>query len=238
MNKLIKKLKIHIYADGADHEEIKRFNKLKFVKGFTTNPSLMKNSNVDNYKTFAEKVLKIVKNKSVSFEIFADDHNEILNQAMEIKSWGKNVYVKIPYYNSKGLKNIKLINKLSNNGVNLNITALFNFSQVNEVFKNINKNSQTILSIFAGRVADTGENPSIIIKKSVKLTKKIKKIKILWASCRELYSIFLANEVGCQIITVPNSILKKINLVGKNLDKYSKETSKKFFEDSKGIKFN
>lgn len=238
MNKLIKKLKIHIYADGADHKEIRKFNKLKFVKGFTTNPSLMKNSNVDNYKTFAKKVLKIIKNKSVSFEIFADDHDEILNQAMEIKSWGKNVYVKIPYYNSKGLKNIKLIKKLSNNGVNLNITALFNFRQVNEVFKNINKNSQTILSIFAGRVADTGENPSIIIKKSIKLTKKIKKIKILWASCRELYSIFLANEVGCQIITVPNSILKKINLVGKNLDKYSKETSKQFFEDSKGIKFN
>jgi transaldolase len=238
MNKLIKKLKIHIYADGANLKEIKDFNKLKFIKGFTTNPSLMKNNNVDNYKSFAKKVLGIVKNKSVSFEIFADDYSEILKQAMEIKSWGKNVFVKIPFYNSKGSSNIKLIKILSKNGVNLNITALFNFNQVKDVFKNIDKNSQSILSIFAGRIADTGINPSIIIKKSVALTKRTKKIKILWASCREIHSIFQADDVGCHIITVPDSILKKINIVGKNLNDYSKETSRQFFEDSKGIKFN
>ena len=237
MNKILKKLKIHIYADGANPKEIKTFNKLKFVKGFTTNPSLMKNNKVSNYRSFAKQVLKIVKNKSISFEIFADNHNEILQQAMEIKSWGKNVYVKVPYYNSKGFKNIKLIKKLSNNGVNLNITALFTFDQVKDVYKNINKKSQTILSIFAGRVADAGINPTTIIKKSVKLSKKTKKVKILWASCRELYSIFLANDIGCHIITVPDSILKKINLVGKNLIIYSKETSKQFFDDSKGISF-
>ena len=238
MNKLIKKLKIHIYADGANLKEIKDFNKLKFIKGFTTNPSLMKNNNVDNYKSFAKKVLEIVKNKSVSFEIFADDYSEILKQAMEIKSWGKNVFVKIPFYNSKGSSNIKLIKILSKNGVNLNITALFNFNQVKDVFKNIDKNSQSILSIFAGRIADTGINPSIIIKKSVALTKRTKKIKILWASCREIYSIFQADDIGCHIITVPDSILKKINIVGKNLNNYSKETSRQFFKDSKGIKFN
>ena len=238
MKKNLNKLKIHIYADGADLKEIKTFNKKKYISGFTTNPSLMKNSNVKNYKSFAQKVLKIVKNKSVSFEIFADDHNEILKQSKEIKSWGKNVYVKVPYFNSKGQKNLRLINKLSKLGINLNITALFNYNQVKEVFKNIDKDSQTILSIFAGRVADTGIDPTIIIKKSIKLTNKNKKVKILWASCRELYSIFLANKVGCQIITVPNSILKKINLVGKNLTKYSKETSNQFFKDSKGIKFN
>ncbi len=238
MKKNLNKLKIHIYADGADLKEIKTFNKKKYISGFTTNPSLMKNSNVKNYKSFAQKVLKIVKNKSVSFEIFADDHNEILKQSKEIKSWGKNVYVKVPYFNSKGQKNLRLINKLSKLGINLNITALFNYNQVKEVFKNIDKDSQTILSIFAGRVADTGIDPTIIIKKSIKLTNKNKKVKILWASCRELYSIFLANKVGCHIITVPNSILKKINLVGKNLTKYSKETSNQFFKDSKGIKFN
>lgn len=238
MNKLIKKLKIHIYADGANLKEIKDFNKLKFIKGFTTNPSLMKNNNVDNYKSFAKKVLEIVKNKSVSFEIFADDYSEILKQAMEIKSWGKNVFVKIPFYNSKGSSNIKLIKILSKNGVNLNITALFNFNQVKDVLKNIDKNSQSILSIFAGRIADTGINPSILIKKSVALTKRTKKIKILWASCREIYSIFQADDIGCHIITVPDSILKKINIVGKNLNNYSKETSRQFFKDSKGIKFN
>ena len=238
MTKNLNKLKIHIYADGADLKEIKTFNKKKYISGFTTNPSLMKNSNVKNYKSFAQKVLKIVKNKSVSFEIFADDHNEILKQSKEIKSWGKNVYVKVPFFNSKGQKNLRLINKLSKLGINLNITALFNYDQVKEVFKNIDKDSQTILSIFAGRVADTGIDPTINIKKSIKLTNKNKKVKILWASCRELYSIFLANKVGCHIITVPNSILKKINLVGKNLTKYSKETSNQFFKDSKGIKFN
>ena len=238
MKKNLNKLKIHIYADGADLKEIKTFNKSKFIRGFTTNPSLMKSSNIKNYKSFAQKVLKIVRNKSVSFEIFADDHNEILKQSKEIKSWGKNVYVKVPYFNSKGQKNLRLIKKLSKLGINLNITALFNYDQVKEVFKNIDKDSQTILSIFAGRVADTGIDPTIIIKKSVKLTNKNKKVKILWASCRELYSIFLANKVGCQIITVPNSILKKINLVGKNLTRYSKETSNQFFKDSKGIKFS
>ncbi len=237
MKKLISKLKIHIYADGANPKQIQKFNKLKFVKGFTTNPSLMKNNKVNNYKTFAKQILKIVKSKSVSFEIFADDYVKILKQAIEIKSWGKNVYVKVPYYNSKGQKNIKLIKELSNKGVNLNITALFTYEQVKEVYKNLNKNSQTILSIFAGRVADTGKNPSVVIKKSIKLAKKTRKVKILWASCRELYSIFLANEIGCHIITVPDSILKKINLVGKNLTTYSKETSKQFFEDSKEISF-
>jgi len=238
MIKRLKKLKIHIYADGADLKEIETFNKSKLINGFTTNPSLMKSSNVKNYKSFAQQVLKIVKDKSVSFEIFADDQNEILKQAKEIKSWGKNVFVKVPYFNSRGNKNLSLIKKLSKLGINLNITALFTFSQVKEVFNNIDKDSQTILSIFAGRVADTGIDPTIIIKKSIKLTNKNKKIKILWASCRELYSIFLANKVGCDIITVPNSILKKINLVGKNLTKYSKETSNQFFKDSKGIKFN
>lgn len=238
MTKYLNKLKIHIYADGADLEEIKTFNKSKFISGFTTNPSLMRSSNVKNYKSFAQQVLKIVKNKSVSFEIFADDPSEILKQSKEIKSWGKNVYVKVPYFNSKGQKNLRLINKLSKLGINLNITALFNYSQVKEVFKNINKDSKTIFSIFAGRIADTGIDPTSIIKKSVKLTIKNKNAKILWASCRELYSIFLANKIGCHIITVPNSILKKINLVGKNLTKYSKETSNQFFKDSKGIKFN
>ena len=238
MNKLLKNLKIHIYADGANSKEISNFNKLKFVKGFTTNPSLMKSNNVENYKAFAKKILNIVKNKSISFEIFADEHNEILKQAKEIKSWGKNVYIKVPYYNSKGKHNIDLIRELSNQGVNLNITAIFTFEQVKHVFKNLNKNSQTILSIFAGRIADTGRNPNIIIKKSVELTKKNRKIKILWASCREIYSIFNANEIGCHIITVPDTILKKLSLVGKNLNKYSIETSKQFLLDSKGINFN
>ena len=239
MNSLIKKLKINIYADGANTTEIAKFNKLKFVKGFTTNPSLMKSNKVDNYQIFAKKILKIVNDKPISFEIFADEFNQIIQQALKIKSWGKNVFVKIPYYNSKGSSNIKLIKELSKRGINLNITAIFNFYQVKSVYQNINKSSQTIISIFAGRIADTGRNPSEIIKKALKLTKPHnKKIKILWASCREIYSIFHANEIGCQIITVPDSILRKINLVGKDLKNYSKETSKQFFQDSIGIKFD
>mgnify|MGYP006079289161 FL=1 len=238
MNKLIKDLKIHIYADGANSKEVAMFNKLKYVKGFTTNPSLMKNNNVLNYKTFAKKILNATKGKPVSFEVFADDHNEILKQANTIKSWGSNIFVKIPYYNSKGKSNLNLIKILSKQNVKLNITSIFNYNQVRHVFNNISKNSHSILSIFAGRVADTGRDPVEIVKKAVQLTKGTKKIKILWASCRETYSIFTADKIGCDIITVPNSILKKMKIIGKDLDKYSAETSKQFFLDSRGINFN
>jgi transaldolase len=236
--KKINKLKTKIFADGADLTKISHLNSKKYIAGFTTNPSLMKNSNVKNYETFSKKLLNIVKKKSISFEVTSDDINEMEIQAYKINSWGKNVFIKIPFTNSKGKKNLQLIKKLSDNNIKLNITALFTYEQVLEVYKVLNKNSESYLSIFAGRIADTGIDPSIIIKQTYKLVKKNRKIKILWASCREIYSIFQANKLSCDIITVPYSLLSKLKLIGKNLNKYSVETSRDFFKDSKDIKFN
>ena len=236
--KKINKLKIKIFADGADLRKISNLNNKRYISGFTTNPSLMKSSNVKNYETFSKKLLKIVKNKSISFEVTSDNIVEMEKQAYKINSWGKNVFIKIPFTNSKGKKNLKLIKKLSDNNIKLNITAIFTYKQVSEVYKVLNKNSETYLSIFAGRIADTGVDPSIIIKQTVKLIKKTRKIKILWASCREVYSIFQADKLNCDIITIPYGLLSKLKLIGKNLHKYSVETSKDFFKDSKDIKFN
>ena len=236
--KKINKLKIKIFADGADLRKIYNLNNKRYISGFTTNPSLMKSSNVKNYETFSKKLLKIVKNKSISFEVTSDNIVEMEKQAYKINSWGKNVFIKIPFTNSKGKKNLKLIKKLSDNNIKLNITAIFTYKQVSEVYKVLNKNSETYLSIFAGRIADTGVDPSIIIKQTVKLIKKTRKIKILWVSCREVYSIFQADKLNCDIITIPYGLLSKLKLIGKNLHKYSVETSKDFFKDSKDIKFN
>lgn len=236
--KKINNLKIKIFADGADIKKITHLNKLKYISGFTTNPSLMKNSNVKNYETFSKKLLNIVKNKSISFEVTSDNLKQIEKQAYKINSWSNNVFVKIPFTNSKGKKNLKLIKKLSNNNIKLNVTSLFTYDQVREVYRVLNKRTESYLSIFAGRIADTGVDPSITISRAVKLAKQTKKIKILWASCREVYSIFTADKLKCHIITVPYSLLSKFKLLGKNLNKYSVETSKDFFKDSKNIKFN
>lgn len=235
--KKINNLKIKIFADGADLLKIKKLNNKNYISGFTTNPSLMKSSNVKDYKVFSKKLLKIVKHKPISFEVTSDNIYEMEMQAYMINSWAKNIFIKIPFTNSKGKKNLKLIKKLSDNGVKLNITALFTYKQVLQVYKVLNKSYEAYLSIFAGRIADTGIDPSPIINQSVKLVKKNKKIKTLWASCREVYSIFHADKLKCDIITVPYSILSKFNLIGKNLDQYSIETSKDFFKDSKDIKF-
>lgn len=236
--KKINNLKIKIFADGADIKKISYLNKLKYISGFTTNPSLMKSSNVKNYETFSKKLLNIVTNKSISFEVTSDNLKQIEKQAYKINSWSNNVFVKIPFTNSKGKKNLKLIKKLSNNNIKLNVTALFTYDQVIEVYRVLNKRTESYLSIFAGRIADTGVDPSITISKAVKLVKQTKKIKILWASCREVYSIFSADKLKCHIITVPYSLLSKFKLLGKNLNNYSVETSKDFFKDSKNIKFN
>ena len=235
--KKLNNLKIKIFADGADLNKISDLNNKKYISGFTTNPSLMKSSHVKNYEIFSKKLLKIVKNKSISFEVTSDNISEMEMQAYKINSWGKNVFVKIPFTNSKGKKNLKLIKKLSDNNIKLNVTALFTFKQVLEVYRVLNKNSETYLSIFAGRIADTGVDPSLIMKQSSLLVKKNRKIKILWASCREVYSIFQANKLNCDIITVPYNLLSKLKLIGKNLNQYSVETSKDFFKDSKNIKF-
>ena len=234
----MKKLKIKIFADGADTKKIISLNRNSIISGFTTNPSLMNKENILDYKTYSKKILKFVKTKPLSFEVTSDTLNQMEKQALEIASWSKNIYVKIPFLNSKGKNTIKLISKLANRGIKINVTALFTHKQALRVLNALTKDAVVYLSIFAGRIADTGRDPSIIIKKTVKSAKKYKNVNILWASCRQIYSIFEAEKLGCHIITVPHDMLKKMNLINKNLDKYALETSKEFFIDSKKIKFS
>ena len=225
--------KISIYADGADLKQILKLNKLNYIKGFTTNPTLMRASGIKDYKKFAIQLLSKIKNKPISFEVFADELPEMERQAYEIAKWGKNLNIKIPITNSKGVSTKKLISKLSNDGIICNVTAIFTFNQLNELMKEINKESHIILSIFAGRIADSGVDPEIILKKCSKILKKFPNAKLLWASTREIFNIFQAKRSGCQIITVPHSILSKLNNINKNLNVFSIETVKMFYADAK-----
>jgi transaldolase len=233
----IKNLKINIFADGASIDDMFNLNKKNYISGFTTNPSLMKQARITDYKTFAMQILKKINLKSVSFEVTSDSFNEMEKQALEIKKWSKNIFIKIPFTNSKGQKTIDLIKRLSDRGLKLNITSVFTYEQAKEVLSVLNKNSEAYISIFAGRIADTGRDPAKIIKKCVAASKKFKKVSILWASCREIYNIFEADKAGCHIITVPHTILKKFSIIGKNLEKYSVETARDFYLDSKDIIF-
>jgi transaldolase len=233
----IKDLKIKIFADGASIKDMFDLNKKKYISGFTTNPSLMKQAKITDYKTFAMQILKNINYKSVSFEVISDSFDEMERQALEINKWSNNIFIKIPFTNSKGKKTIQLIKKLSIRGLKLNITSVFTYEQAKEVLNVLNKNSEAYISVFAGRIADTGRDPVKIIKKCIFACKKFKKVSILWASCREIYNIFEANKAGCHIITVPHSILKKFSLIGKNLENYSIETARDFYLDSKNIFF-
>lgn len=229
--------KIKIYADGADINGMLEEYKKGIVKGFTTNPSLMKKAGVKDYKSFSKEVLKNITDMPISFEVFADDEEKIMQEAREIKKWGENLYIKVPITNTKGVYNSNVIKTLSNEGVKLNVTAIFTIEQVKEVLANIDKNTPAIISIFAGRIADTGVNPVNIMKEAVSLCKNYPNIEILWASCRELYNIFDAQDSGCHIVTVQNDLLKKLNLIGKDLLEYSKETVVDFFKDGKSLGF-
>ena len=230
---------IKIFADGADYKSIVNYNKKFFIKGLTTNPSLMKKSGVKNYADFAKRVLKVVNKKPISFEVFCDDFPGMYEQAKKISSWGKNVYVKIPVTNTKGQGSYDLIKQLSGENIKLNITAIFTEHQIDRVVKSLNPKTRSIISIFAGRIADSGINPEQLIQKSLKLlkNKKNKNCEVLWASTRELYNIVSAKNIGCHIITVPNNILDKLNLFGRNLEKYSLETVKEFYRDAKKAGF-
>jgi len=230
-------MKIKIYCDSANLEVIKKLNKSYLVDGFTTNPSLMRQAGAKDYKKYSQKLLKICKKKPISLEVFGDTFNQMLNQANTINSWGKNVYVKIPVVNSKGLFSGKVINTLSKKGVKLNITAVYTVPQVKKIIKSINKKSKTIISIFSGRMSDVGKDPIPIIKESVRLTKKLKNIKILWASTREAYNYLQAQKYGCHIITMPSSIIDKISKFGKTYEELTLDTVKKFLKDSKDSNF-
>ena len=230
-------MKTKIFCDSADIETIKKFDKNPLVDGFTTNPSLMKKAGAKNYKNYSLKLLSVCKKKPISLEVFADTPSQMLRQANIINSWGKNVYVKIPVINSKGLFSGSIINKLSNKGIKLNITAVYTVSQVKKILKKINKNSKTIISIFAGRMADVGKDPFPIISESVRLTKKLKKVDILWASTREAYNYTQAKNCGCSIITMPPSIIQKISKFGASFQNLTLDTVKKFLKDSKDSNF-
>ena len=230
-------MKTKIFCDSADFEVIKKFNKNPLVSGFTTNPSLMRLSGAKNYKNYSLKLLEVCNKKPISFEVFGDTFDHMLQQALIINSWGKNVYVKIPVVNSKGLFSGKVINVLSKKGVKLNITAVYTVSQVRKILKNINRNSKTIISIFSGRMGDAGKDPIPIIKESVRLSKKMKKVEILWASTREAYNYLQAKNCNCSIITMPPAIIQKISKFGKTYQELTLDTVKKFLIDSRNSNF-
>ena len=226
-----------IYCDSADYKIIKKYNKYNLVKGFTTNPSLMRLAGAKNYKDYSKKILKICKNKPISFEVFSDDLNLMINQAYLINSWGKNVYVKIPVVNSRGKFTGKVIKELSSQGVKLNITAVYTFEQVKKIYKLLNKNTKSIISIFAGRMSDTGKDPIPVFKSSLNLTKKNKNIMILWASTREAYNFMQAKKLRCDIITMPPKIIDQIKNFGKSYKSLTINTVKNFLIDSKKSRF-
>ena len=230
-------MKTEIYCDSADLETIKKLNSNTLVKGFTTNPSLMRLAGAKNYKNYSLKLLKICNKKPISLEVFGDNFDQMFNQANIINSWGNNVYVKIPVVNSKGIFSGKVISALSKNGVKLNITAVYTINQVKKIIKRINKDSKIIISIFSGRMGDVGKDPIPIIKESVRLTKRLRNVKILWASTREPYNYLQAKNCGCSIITMPAAIIEKISKFGKTYQELTLDTVKKFLKDSRDSNF-
>ena len=225
-----------IFCDIADINLIKKFNKKKIVKGFTTNPSLMRKANAKNYSKYSKEIIKIT-NKPVSFEVFADDKKNMIVQGNKISDWGRNIYVKIPVTNSKGKFMGKVIKNLNKNKIKLNITAVYSSSQTNKILKNIDKKTKVIISIFAGRAGDTGKDPVPEFVKSIKIAKKFHNVEILWASVREPYNFIQAKQLGCHIITIPPSIIEKIQRFGKTFEKLTIETVKSFLVDSRKSKF-
>ena len=226
-----------IFCDIADLSSIKEFNKFKIVKGFTTNPSLMRKAGAKDYKSYSKRILKICNKKPVSLEVFADEYKEMKKQALQINTWGNNVYVKVPVTNSKGIFMGPIIKELNNLNIKLNITAIYSAKQTEKILKLINKKTKVIISIFAGRAGDTGKDPVPEFKKSISISKKFKNVDILWASVREPYNYLQAKQLGCHIITVPPSMIEKIEKFGKSVDELTRETVKAFLVDSQKSKF-
>tara|TARA_Y100000591_G_scaffold254066_1_gene225727 strand:+ start:525 stop:1220 length:696 start_codon:yes stop_codon:yes gene_type:complete len=226
-----------IYCDSAELKIIRKFSKVKIVKGFTTNPSLMRKAGAKDYKLYSKKILKACKNKPVSFEVFGDDYYNMKTQAIEINKWAKNIYVKVPVINSRGKFMSRIIKELNNKNIKLNITAVYTAKQTQKILNLINKKTKVIISIFAGRAADTGKDPIPEFEKSIFLARKYKNVKILWASVREPYNYLQAKQIGCQIITIPPKIIDQINKFGKSFNHLTKETVKNFLIDSKKSNF-
>ena len=225
-----------IFCDIADINIIKKFDRKKIVRGFTTNPSLMRSAGAKDYLKYSKKIIKITK-KPISCEVFADEINNMILQGQKISKWGKNVYVKVPVTNSKGQFTGRVIKKLNSNKIKLNITAVYTANQTKKILNNIDKKTKVIISIFAGRMADVGKDPVPQFKESLKISKKFKNVEILWASTREPYNYTQARNLGCHIITVPPSIIEKIENFGKTFEKLTKDTVKGFLKDTRKSKF-
>ena len=236
--KLVSDLKIKIFADGADRGGILEMYGRPFISGFTTNPTLMNKAGIRDYRAFAADILRAVPDRPFSFEVFADDFQEMKRQAVEIASWGSNVYVKIPVTNTKQAPATSLIADLTSLGVKLNVTAVMTLPQTEKIVEVLGGTKGAIVSIFAGRVADTGRDPVPHMKEALRIVRRVPGVELLWASPRELLNIFQADEIGCDIITVTNDILKKLDNVGKDLDEYSLDTVKMFHSDAASAGFS
>ena len=230
-------MSIKIFCDIADFNLIKKFNKKKIVKGFTTNPSLMRKAGAKDYKSYSKKILNVCRNKPISLEVFADNHDSMIEQGVKINDWGKNIYVKVPVVNSKNKFTGKVIKDLNNRNIKLNITAVYTAKQTAKILKVINKKTKVIISIFAGRAGDTGKDPIPEIMKSIRMAKNFKNVEILWASVREPYNYIQAKQLGCHIITVPPPIIEKIEKFGKSFQDLTSETVKAFYKDAISARF-
>ncbi len=230
-------MKTKIFCDIADISSIKKFNNKPIVKGFTTNPSLMRKAGAQDYKSYSKQILKVCRNKPISFEVFADDQKSMIEQGEKINTWGKNIYVKVPVVNSKNKFSGKVIKELNSKNIKLNITAVYTAKQTAKILKVINKKTKVIISIFAGRAGDTGKDPIPEFIKSIKLAKNYKNVEILWASVREPYNYLQAKQLGCHIITIPPTLIEKIEKFGKSFNQLTIETVKAFLVDSKKSNF-
>jgi len=230
--KKVEELKVKIFADGADKAGMLEMYEKPFVKGLTTNPTLMKKAGITDYRAFCKDILTSINDKPLSFEVFSDDFAEMEHQALEIASWGDNVYVKIPITNTKQETCYALVEKLANQKVKLNVTALMTLDQVRNVVAALDPNIPSYVSVFAGRIADTGYDPVPLMTTAVEILKVAPAAELIWASPRELLNIFQADDIGCHVITVTNDILKKLSLVGYDLNEYSLDTVKMFYADA------
>lgn len=230
--KNINELKIKIFADGANLDEIEDMNSRSYISGLTTNPSLMRKAGVEDYVKFCKEILGVVREKPISFEVFADEFSEMERQARVIASWGENVYVKIPITNSRGISSLGLIKRLTSDGVKVNVTAMMTLEQVEGVIGNLNPQIPSNISIFAGRIADTGRDPVVTMQKTIDLIQLNPLCELIWASTRELFNIYQADSIGCHIITVTPDIINKFSVIGFSLEQYSLETVKMFHRDA------
>jgi transaldolase len=225
-------MKVHLFADGADLQTMIEMAKKPFIKGLTTNPTLMRKAGINDYKLFAKEVITAIQNKPISFEVFSDEADEMISQGLEIASWGKNVNVKIPITNSSGQCTKSVIKELSAEGVAINVTALLTTDQVKTVVDSVDESSNVFISVFAGRIADTGRDPIPLMKEALEIMNEKPKAKLIWASPRELLNVIQANDIGCHIITATSDILKKLELIGKDLSEYSLDTVRMFHDDA------